>query len=191
MKNNRLLAATLAGVVLMPGLVACHGEDVTYVPAAYGVPGHCYYAYSPDEVGYLYAAHLCPAGWVATPMPVWWHERYYRYYASPAYYTHYVPVRVRTVYVTSQRTFYRTYRVQIVQQSRYATYKGSNGRTVSGAKAGRRFGAGPSSAGGQRPGTRPTRGGFGNRGGVKQTKASTGKGSTSSGSGSTSKGSRR
>lgn len=183
MKLPTTIAASIVGVTLAGIVAAACSGNVTYAPAAYGEAGHCYYAYSTDEVGLLYAAHLCPTSWAAYPMPLYWHERYYAYYDSAAYYDHYVPGRYRTVYVSSQRTFYSTYHVQISQQSRYARYRGSNGKTVPGTKVGKtKFGSGSSFGGsGQRYG-----GGTRGRTTTAPRTGSTSRSRTSSGGGSSS-----
>jgi hypothetical protein len=70
---------------------------------------------------------------------------YYPYYSSPAYYNVYVPARVRTVYVTRERSFGTTYRTQISARSKTATYRSSNGGTVKGSQVAgskARFGSG-------------------------------------------------
>lgn len=183
-----LLAALLVSALALTGLTGCGGGDVTYAPAAYGEViggiGHCYYVQDPAEVTYLYGGGLCPHTWVATLAPVYWHERYFSYYDSPAYYTHYVPVGSRTVFISTQRTFYSSYRVQISSQSRYASYRGSNGRTYTGTKVGStKFGSGSSfGSAGQRYGG-GSRGGSGSGSGYSGRSGSGGSGSRGSGGG--------
>lgn len=182
------LAALLVSALVMTGLSGCGEDDeVTYAPAAYGEViggiGRCYYVTDPAEIGYLYAANLCPHTWIAYPMPLYWHQRYFTYYSSPAYYTRFVPVGSRTVYISSQRTFYTTYRVQVSAQTRYASYRGSDGRNYSGSKVdAAKFRSGTPSGSGQQNGAGSARGGSGG--------GSSGRigGSGSSGSGSGSRG---
>lgn len=131
-----LLIGTLTAIAALAG--CSDPAPVSYAPAAYGEVvngvGHCYWDDDPYEAQQLFAAGLCPAGWVATPMPLYWHERYYSFYSSPAYYNTYVVASHRTVYVAHETTFRTTYASQINAQAKTATYKGSNGKTVSGAK---------------------------------------------------------
>lgn len=140
---RRTAAVALAAAAALTTATACAGSSggnddagttavVTYAPAAYGVPGHCYYIDYPAEATALIAAGLCPSSWVATQAPLSWEEEYDDYYSSPAYYTRYVPAAYRTVYVRTETTFRTTYRVQIASASKSATYKGSNGTTVTG-----------------------------------------------------------
>jgi hypothetical protein len=126
-----VLAATgAAASAIVTGCGA--SQPVTYAPAAYGVPGHCYYVNSPAEAVALEHAGLCPSSWVPTVMPLAWHEQYWDYYDSPAYYGTYVPARVRTVYVHRETTFGRTYRTVIATRAKTATYRSSTGKTVKG-----------------------------------------------------------
>jgi hypothetical protein len=137
-----MIAATAATLTACGG----SGQPVTYAPAAYGANGQCYYVDSPAEAIALERAGLCPPSWHPAPMPVSWLEEYYPYYDSPAYYDTYVPARVRTVYVTRQRSFGASHRSAITTLTRKATYRGSNGSTVRGTKLGgkTRFGSGTS-----------------------------------------------
>lgn len=185
-----LAMALVVAVVAATGISGCgSNKPVTYAPAAYGEVsggiGRCYFVESPLEATTLIASHRCQPGWIATRMPDYWHQRYYRYYSSPAYYTVYVPASARTVYVQHQRTYETTYRTQIGQQARYASYKGSNGKTLTGTKAGKvKFGSGTSFGGaGQKNGGGNLRGGAPapNRSSVKSTSGSTTKRSTSTG----------
>jgi hypothetical protein len=145
---KRMLLA-VAAVVLAMAVTACGAgsDNTTYAPAAYGQDGHCYYVDSPDEATALLAAGLCPAGWVAYPAPLAWQETYYSYYSSPSYYNRYVLVSHRTVYVTHETTFHTTYSSQITASSSKATYKGSNGKTVTGTTAKMKFSSGSGSTG--------------------------------------------
>lgn len=146
MKTHALFAATafLLGITL----TGCGNDPpVTYAPAAYGEvvggQGRCYFDDDAYEAQQLLAAGLCPAGWVAYPMPLYWHERYYSYYSSPSYYDRYVLVSHRTVYVTHETTFHTTYATAITTASKTASYKGSNGKTVTGPNTGNiKFGGG-------------------------------------------------
>lgn len=128
--------------VLAAGCGTTHHAVVTtsYAPAAYGVQASngfdCYYIDDPAEATSMIAAGLCPAGSIPTLMPLAWHEMYYDYYASPAYYNTYVPVRYRTVWVSQSTSFYNTNKTTIVVVQKNATYKGSNGTTVKGIPSG-------------------------------------------------------
>lgn len=131
-----LIAALFAAAAALAG--CSHPAPVAYAPAAYGEvlhgAGYCYWDDDVYEAQQLFAQGLCPAGWVPAQMPLYWHERYYSYYSSPAYYNTYVIASHRTVYVTHETTFRTTYSSQITAQAKTATWKGSNGKTVSGAK---------------------------------------------------------
>lgn len=146
---TRRIAALIAGLfIAVAALAGCsHSAPVSYAPAAYGTNGQCFYDDDPYEAQQLLAAGLCPAGWVPTPMPLYWHEEYYSYYSSPSYYNRYVLVSHRTVYVTHETTFHTTYSSQISTASAKATYKGSNGKTVTGTTAKMRFSTGSGSTG--------------------------------------------
>jgi hypothetical protein len=137
-----------AAIALIAALTGCGpaSQPVTYAPAAYGVPGHCYYVDSPAEALALESAGLCPRSWAPTLMPLAWHEEYWDYYDSPVYYTRYVPVSTRTVYVHQQATFGHTYHSAILTRSRTATYRSSSGTVVKGSQVtGKtRFGSGTS-----------------------------------------------
>lgn len=149
MKTLRTLIGAAVVAALAMTVAGCSGSHapVTYAPAAYGVAGHCYYVDDPAEVAALQRAGLCPAAWVATPMPLAWHEEYYDYYDSSAYYDTYVPVATRTVYVHRQATFRTAHRAAITASAKKATYRSSSGQLVKGSKvtAGKaRFGSGTS-----------------------------------------------
>jgi hypothetical protein len=139
MNRTRKLAVTAALLVGFT-MTACGNDPppvpVTYAPAAYGENGHCYYDDDIYEAQQLLLDGSCPAGWVAYPMPLYWHEQYADFYASPIYVNRYVVASHRTVYVTHEMTFHATYATQINAASKTATYKGSNGKTVTGPKAG-------------------------------------------------------
>lgn len=146
---RRLTAALITALIVGAGLTACGGSDsnVSYAPAAYGEVvggvGHCYWDDDPYEAQQLLLDGSCPTGWVAYPMPLTWHESYYGYYSSPVYYNRYVIASHRTVYVSHETTFHTTYSTQITTASKTATYKGSNGKTVTGPKTGTvKFGGG-------------------------------------------------
>ena len=149
MTTTRRAAAILAAaaIALIATLAGCGtGQPVTYTPDAYGVAGHCYYVNSPAEAVALEAAGLCPRSWAPTLMPLAWHEEYWDYYDSPVYYTRYVPVSTRTVYVHQQATFGHAYHSAILTRSRTATYRSSSGTVVKGSTVtGKtRFGSGTS-----------------------------------------------
>lgn len=150
---TRRIAALIAGLfIAITALAGCsHAAPVSYAPAAYGEVigsvGHCYYDDDPYEAQQLLAADQCPAGWIPTAMPLYWHEEYYSYYSSPSYYTRYVLVSHRTVYVTHETIFHTTYSSQITSASSKAVYKGSNGKTVTGTTAKMKFSSGSGSTG--------------------------------------------
>jgi hypothetical protein len=145
MKYLRILAAALA-VFLGVTLTGCSSRPAaTYAPAAYGQNGQCYYLDDPYEAQQLLAAGLCPAGWVPAPMPLSWEEMYFSYYDSPAYYSRYVLVSHRTVYISHETAFHTTYASQISAASKSATYKGSNGKTVTGTTSKMKFSTGTGS----------------------------------------------
>lgn len=148
MKRAAAIVTVLAAAIATLTITGCgpDSQPVTYAPAAYGVSGHCYYIDDPAEAIALENAGLCPHTWHPALMPMWWHEEYFNYYDSPAYYNRYVPVRVRTVYVTHERTFGTRYRTVIASRSKLATYRSSSGTLVKGTKmTGKtRFGSGTS-----------------------------------------------
>lgn len=128
----------LVGLLAAAGALAgCGSSQVAYQPAAWGPAGQCYYLYSPYECfGHHYG--------VPVLMPVFWHERYAGFYDSPAYRSVYVPRAYRPLALARSRVFERTYAGQIRSAGRAASWKGSNGRVVSGSKVGRSavFGSG-------------------------------------------------
>lgn len=136
--KTRKAAGLLATVGLAAALTAgCSSQapaPLTYAPAAYGVPGHCYYVDDPAEVRALQDAGLCPRSWAPTLMPAAWEEEYYAYYDSPAYYDTYVPARARTAYVQRAGSFGHTYKTAITTRSKTATYRTSSGTTVKGSQ---------------------------------------------------------
>lgn len=149
MKTRNAAGAVAAAAVLAAVAAGCSSAPaapLTYAPAAYGVPGHCYYVDDPAEARALQDAGLCPRSWAPALMPVAWHEEYYAYYDSGAYYDTYVPARVRTVYVQRETSFGRTYKTAITTRSKQATYKSSSGTTVRGTQvtSKTRFGSGKS-----------------------------------------------
>ena len=132
---RKLILALVSLALAAAALAGCgSSQPVTYTPAAYGVPGHCYYVDDPAEAYALRAAGLCPHSWAPTVMPLAWHEQYYGYYDSPAYYGHYVPAGARTGYVRQQTSFGHAYHTVIAKASKTATYRSSAGGTVSGSK---------------------------------------------------------
>ena len=186
MKLKRALTAAAVAALAAAGVAGCGSvpsAPITYAPAAYGVPGHCYYVNSAAEAIALQAAGLCPRSWVPTLMPVAWDEEYYSYYDSSAYYDTYVPVKARTVYVRTETTFGSRNRAAIATRSKTATYRSSAGKIVKGTQvtAKTKFGSGKSfGAAGQKYGGGSLRSGSsaGSKSGSSKT------GSVSSGSGS-------
>lgn len=150
MKWKQGLLSLVAGVLVLGGAVACgHDDPEDYRPVAYGENGHCYYVEDPLEVTALYDRGYCQRSWTPFLMPLLWHQMYYPYYASPAYYNTFVPVATRTVYVTHSTTFQHTYAADIKRQSSRATYKNSAGKTVKGNKVSpTKFGGGSRTGGG-------------------------------------------
>ena len=145
---RKLLLPLLAAALTLGGVAACGHDDVTYTPAAYGENGHCYYVEDPHEVDTLWSDGRCDRSWTPTLMPIFWHEMYYPYYSSPAYYNRYVPVATRTVYVQHSTTFYTANKSAILTAEKQATYRGSDGKTVKGNKvAPTRFGGGSRTSG--------------------------------------------
>lgn len=128
---KKFIVAAVAAALTMVGLGSCGSSQPTaYAPAAYGQNGYCYYINSPAEAVALQASGLCPHSWVPLLAPLMWQQMYYPYYSSPAYYNHYVPVSVRTVYVSHERSFGSTYRSRISTLSKTASYRGSNGKVT-------------------------------------------------------------
>jgi hypothetical protein len=169
-------ALAAAAAVIFTAGCASTGQPVTYAPAAYGVPGHCYYVDSPAEALALRAAGLCPAAWTPTPMPLTWEEEYWDYCDSPAYYGTYVPVSARTVYIHRETAFGRTYRTAIAARSRTATYRSSSGTLVKGTHlTGKtRFGSGTSfGSAGQKYGSGSLRSRSGTAGGSVTSRGTT------------------
>jgi predicted small lipoprotein YifL len=146
MRRPLILTLVLAAAAALVSLAACgSSQPVTYAPAAYGVPGHCYYVYSRAEAYALQAAGYCPRSWVPTRAPMSWQEEYWDYYDSPAYYTHYVPARVRTIYVKKEAAFGLSYRGAIASRRSSAVYRSSSGTLVKGTRVSKaRFGSGTS-----------------------------------------------
>lgn len=205
----RLSAKLLLVMALLTGgLTACSSHPVAYAPVAYGQNSQCYYLDDPQEAISLQQAGLCgPQGnyWVPTLMPLLWHEMYYPYYSSSAYYGTYVVASHRTVFISHQTTFSHTYASEIKTQSAKAKYKGSNGKTYTGNKikkgsfsngvkgfgGGKKCSMGPITGGsinagltGGAPATKGSTGGSrgGSYGGGSKSYGGGSKGSTSSGS---------
>lgn len=137
---TRRITALIAGLfIAVAALAGCsHSTPVSYAPAAYGVQVggtyECYYVNYPDEVQTLIAHGCCPVGSVATRAPESWLDEYFLYYDSPAYYNVYVPGAYRTTYISTYHTYYVQHTTVINTASRNATWKGSNGKTVSGSQ---------------------------------------------------------
>lgn len=188
MKIKSAATAVAVSAITAAAVAGCSSSapvPLTYAPAAYGVPGHCYYADSPAEAIALQAAGLCPSSWVPTLMPLAWHEEYWDYYDSPAYYDTYVPVRSRTVYVTRETTFGHANQTAITTRSKSASYKSSSGKTVKGSTlTGKtKFGSGISfGTTGQKYGGGSLRSAGSKSGSGTSKSGSTGSGSSKSGS---------
>jgi hypothetical protein len=147
----RNILAGLGVAAIVTTAAACSAASTppdTYAPAAFGVPGYCYYVSSPAEADLLKAAGLCPSSWAPALAPLAWQESYWDYYDSPAYYNVYVPASYRTVYVQRETAFGRTYHAAITSRSRTASYRSSSGKVVTGSSlptGTRRFGSGSAS----------------------------------------------
>ena len=182
-KFRNIIAVAVTAAAIGTAATACGSSAPdTYAPAAYGVPGYCYYIDSPAEAVALEAAGLCPSTWAPMLAPLAWQETYWDYYSSPAYYNSYVPAGYRTVYVQRETTFGRTYHTAIVTRQRTATYRSSSGKVVKGSnlptgKA--RFGSGSA-------GVSHTSGSLRN-GSTSGSRLSTGSGSSRSSSGGSSR----
>lgn len=137
----RRIAALISGLIIaVAGIATVAGcstpAAVSYAPAAYGVQAgnafDCYYVYGNAEVNALIARGYCPVGSVPTHMPDAYLNAYFSYYDSPAYYDTFVPSPVRSVYVSTYHTYYVQHTTVITTAAKSATWKGSNGKTVSG-----------------------------------------------------------
>lgn len=136
---------TLFALMLVVGLLTgCgRGHPVAYRPIAFGENNQCYYVQNPAEVIALQQQGLCDPSWAPAVMPSYWHMRYWNYYSSPAYYTVYVPAPSRAAYSTAERSWGSGHQAEISTAARQATYKGSNGKTVTAEKIGAaKFGGG-------------------------------------------------
>lgn len=162
--------AIILGVCMATTVLGACGDDkkeaVAYRPIAYGQNNQCYYVSDPAEAQLLMDQGLCQRSWVPTVMPIVWHQMYYPYYSSPAYYGAYVPAAARTVYIERERSWGTQNKTAINREAKKATYQGSNGKTVTANKigvakygAGNRFGpTGTKFGGGSRNATTPTPG---------------------------------
>lgn len=116
-------------VVQQPAPVAA----VAYTPNAYGENGFCYYIDDPQEAYSLISSGRCQPGWHPMAMPLAWHETYFDYYASPAYYNTYVPVSYRSGWGNQwgrQSTFYKQNVTVIINNEKKAVYKDNTGKAV-------------------------------------------------------------
>lgn len=159
--------AIILGVCMATTVLGACGDDkkeaVAYRPIAYGQNNQCYYVSDPAEAQLLMDQGLCQRSWVPTVMPIVWHQMYYPYYSSPAYYGAYVPAAARTVYIERERSWGTQNKTAINREAKKATYQGSNGKTVTANKigvakygAGNRFGpTGTKFGGGSRNATTP------------------------------------
>ena len=137
---TRRLAISMTGLFLaLAALGGCaRHRTVSYAPAAYGMQVgnvyECYYVDNPAEVQALIARGLCPVGAVPTRMPESYLDEYFPYYDSPAYYNTYVPVAYRTGYISTYHAYYLQHVTVINAASRSASWKRSDGKTVSGSQ---------------------------------------------------------
>lgn len=142
---KKIIASAVIGAVTLSatacGLIPNGDDDVSYAPAAYYQVVNniyeCFYITSPAEAEALKAAGLCPPGAMDVPMPQAWEAEYWSYWSSPAYYNTYIPVSYRSNYthvtiVSLNRSTSFT-RMSTSLSSR-ATYRGTNGSTVTGVR---------------------------------------------------------
>jgi hypothetical protein len=138
--TTRRLAILIAGLfAVLAALGGCaKHKPVSYAPAAYGMQVgsvyECYYVDNPAEVQTLIVNGLCPVGSVPTRMPQSRLNEYFAYYDSPAYYNTYVPASYRSGYIGTYHTYYVQHVTVINAAADSASWKDSNGKTVSGAK---------------------------------------------------------
>lgn len=157
------LAGLFAAVALLAG---CGGHKQTsYYPSAYGEGGACYYLDDPYEARILVQDGRCQSSWAPTPMPYLWRARYADYYDSPSYYTRYVVVEHRTVYVQRAKTWEQQNKSTIDSQRGAATYVDPKGKKYTGLQVSKKV-TGQTSVGG---GDRKTGVGGGDRGKKKVT----------------------
>ena len=147
-KRRTIFVGIFAACALL--LTACaENEPEEYRPAAYGENNRCYYVDDEDEVEKLYQSGDCPRSWTPFLMPIIWHQTYYPYYSSPAYYNNYVPTSKRSTYRSKSRAFGQRYSTQISTLSKTATYVSNTGKTVKGDKVSTQmFGGGSRTSGG-------------------------------------------
>lgn len=131
---KKIFLSIIMAAVMLTGCGG--GHHVAYRPIAYGENNQCYYVNNPVETIALQQAGLCQPGWAPTIMPIYWHQRYWNYYASPSYYRTYVPVASRSTYVASEKSWGSTNKTAIATEAKRATYQGSNGKTVTADKIG-------------------------------------------------------
>lgn len=131
--KRAIFAIIITGFILTG---CAHSQRIAYQPTSFGENGHCYYVDSPYEAQELIRSGMCPSDWIPYPISPLFHQRYFNYYASPSYYRVYVPVASRSSYASSEKSWGSSNRTAIATESKTATYKGSNGKTVTADKIG-------------------------------------------------------
>lgn len=144
----------LAAVVLLLVICIPRGRPVAYRPVAMGEVqngiGMCYYddysgVDSMFQVQAFQRDRLCDPTWIPTPMPVYFHSRYFSFLRSEAFYNHYIPRQQINVFVNNEKTYLGANGSSIRAEAPKGTFKGSNGKTVTAEKIGvAKFGAGDS-----------------------------------------------
>lgn len=146
--------AALAAVVLLLVICIPRGRPVAYRPVSMGEVqngiGMCYYDDYPgvdfmSQVQAYQRDRLCDPTWIPTPMPVYFHSRYFSFLRSEAFYTRYVPRQQINVFVNNEKTYLSANGSSIRAEASKGVFKGSNGKTVTAEKIGvAKFGAGDS-----------------------------------------------
>lgn len=134
MRNRKPFVLSVAGAVALgAAATACSmsGDNLSYVPPAYGANGYCYYVNSPLEVNYLWNSGLCPRAWHPMLMPMAWYAMYAPYYDSVGYYGRF-PSRYQHSYVTVVHRWEGQHKSAISSYGKKATWKGTDGKRYSG-----------------------------------------------------------
>lgn len=148
------LVVALVAVVLLLVICIPRGRPVSYRPVSMGEVqngiGMCYYDDYPgvdfmSQVQAYQRDRLCDPTWIPTPMPLLFHSTYYPYLSSSVFYDRYIPRNQVNIFVGTERSFGTTNRTTIQAQAPKATFRGSNGKTVTAEKIGvAKFGSGDS-----------------------------------------------
>ncbi len=166
------LVAGLAAITLLSG---CGSHNRSYHPQAFGENNRCYYVNDISEVRLLQGDGRCQASWTPYPMPLTWRQRYDDYYGSPDYYTRYVVVERRTVYVRAEDDFRRVNGPAISRERTKATYADDKGKKYTGPDVQKSRSATSSGSGGLGGGNRSGGLGGGNRSGSGSSRSSSSK----------------